>query len=655
MTVAKPDFSGYATRANRKCTDGRTIKPEAFKEMDKVTVPLVWQHGHNSADNVLGHAILESRDDGVYAYGYFNETTSGKNSKLLVQHGDITALSIYANKLVEKSKQVFHGVICEVSLVLKGANPGAYIDNVSIQHADGSIEDSDDEAVISAGEALEHFDAQDDVDDELLHATVQEIYDTMTDDQKAVLHFMVGTAVENAGTAEHSDKDDNESGDDADDKEGIQHMNVFDQDKAGGKEGEKGHVLTHSDVQTINERAEKLGSMKAAAEEFALSHGITNLEILFPDAKNITNTPEWIKRQTDWVVGVLSSTRKSPFSRIKSTFADLTQDAARAKGYITGSLKKEEWFSVTHRTTGPTTVYKKQKLDRDDIIDITDFDVVSWMKTEMRLMLEEEVARAILIGDGREVDDEDKIKDPMAATDGNGIRSILHEHELFVVESFVNLDDANSSMMEVVDQIIMDRQYWKGTGSPTFYTTENVIAKLLTQRDAFDKRMWPTIDALAAEMRVSSIVAVEVMEDETDLVGIIVNLADYNVGADKGGEVNLFDDFDIDYNQYKYLIETRISGALVKIKSAMLVKKTAQANAKVTPSSPTFVKATGVITIPTQTGVVYKDGSPTGSTLSAGAQTALAVGASKDVYAVPASGYFFENNEHRKWTFTRDA
>jgi hypothetical protein len=656
----KHDFSGYATKANRKCTDGRTIMPEAFKHMDGMQVPLVWQHGHSKIENVLGHAVLEARDDGVYAYGFFNETDAGKTAKKIVQSGNIKALSIYANQLVEKAKQVFHGQIRELSLVLSGANPGAFIDNVAIEHADGEVEHLLEEAIIYGGEELEHTDS-DTNDEELEHTTLQEVYDTFTEDQQSVVHYMIGKALEAASAgdkeAEHSDTPTNNgdpAGNEGDlDEEGIQHMNLFDKNSNNGGAATETHELTHDAMHGIMASAEKLGSLKDAVESYALEHGITNLEILFPDAKNLTNTPQWDKRRTEWVAGVLGACSKTPFSRIKTVWADLTADEARAKGYVKGAYKKEEWFSVAKRTTGPTTVYKKQKLDRNDIIDITDFDVVVWMKGEMRLMLEEEIARAILISDGREVDDEDKIADPMNASSGDGLRSIINEHELFKTDVFVNIDDANSSMMEVVDRIIESMQWYKGTGRPTFYTTLPVVTKMLLQRDGFDKRMWRNREELASELGVAAIVEVEVMETNNDLVGILVNLADYNIGADKGGETTMFDDFDIDYNQYKYLIETRISGALTRIKSAIAVWKTAGTDVLVAPTEPTFNAATGVITVPAKTGVVYKDGA--GTTLTAGAQTALAPGASKTVNAFPASGYFFASDEDDSWTYKRDA
>jgi len=657
------DFSGYATKAGLKCSDGRTITPEAFKHMDGMTVPLVWQHGHNDPGNILGHAVLEARPDGIYAQGFFNETPAGKNAKMLVVHEDIKSLSIYANQLVEKAKTVLHGMIREVSLVLSGANPGALIDFVRVVHADDPDEVTvlDDEAIIFTGLELEHAEGS--------GRTIQEIYDAMAQEEKDVLHFMIGAALDQSNasnTAEHSDTKDNTDAkpDESNDEPGtIEHQegtedmtrNVFDQTDQNNGGGAK-HVLTHSDMKAIVADAVKGGSLKAAMEGYALQHGITNLEELFPDAKLLNNRPEFKQRRVEWVDGVISGTSKSPFSRVKTITADITMESARALGYIKGTLKKEEWFSLTSRITGPTTIYKKQKLDRDDIIDITDLDVVAWMKAEMRMMLLEEIARAILVGDGRAVDDDDKIKDPAAVADGTGIRSILNEHELFATTVNVNLDDSNSSYLELIDSILRARKYYKGTGSPTFYTTEAVLTELLLIRDEANsnRRLFRSVQEVASELRVKDIVTVEVMEDTAyaDVVGIIVNLADYNVGADKGGEVNLFDDFDIDYNQYKYLIETRISGALTKIKSALVIKKTASTNVLVVPTTPSFVEATGVVTIPTKTGVVYKN-KDTNATLTAGAQTALAVGASLNVLAVPASGYYFSDNASDEWTFTR--
>lgn len=649
------DFSGYATKAGLKCSDGRTINADAFKHMNGVKVPLVWQHGHNSAENVLGHAILEAREDGVYAYGFFNNTKQGENAKNLVLHGDIERLSIYANQLVERAKQVFHGFIREVSLVLSGANPGALIDYVRIEHGDGELQTLEDEAIIYTGLKLEHSDEVEHVDG----MTVQDVYDSMTEEQKNVLHFMIGVALKDAGDKDVSQSDVKPDEKPADDKaegnlvhqEGTEEMprNVFEQNSSGG-EGEK-RTLSHADIKGIVADAVKGGSLKEAVEAYALKHGIENIDVLFPDAKAISDRPEFNKRRTEWVSGVINGTRKSPFSRVKSLVADLTFEAARAKGYIKGNFKKEEFFGVTKRVTTPTTVYKKQKLDRDDILDITDFEVVAWLKMEMRMMLEEELARAIMIGDGRAVDDEDKIKDPIGATEGAGIRSILHDHELYVTTVNVNIGDASSSYVEVIEAIQRHRQYYKGTGTPTFYTTEAHLVEMLLVKDTTGRRLYANEQDLAAALRVSSVVAVEVFEDETDLVGIIVNLNDYNIGADKGGEITLFDDFDIDYNQYKYLMETRISGALTKIKAALVIKKTASANVLVTPNSPTFNETTGVVTIVATTGVVYKN-EDTSATLSTGAQAALDLDDVLNVLAVPASGYYFANNAEDEWSFT---
>jgi HK97 family phage prohead protease len=662
-----PDFSGYATKAGLKCSDGRTIMPDAFKHQDKMTVPLVWQHGHNKPENVLGHAVLENRPDGVYTYAYFNNTPQGQNAKALVEHKDITQLSIYANQLIEKSKQVFHGMIKEVSLVIAGANPGAMIDQVMIQHADGDTELLDDAAIIYTGLTLEHQDMPaeetEETEEVVEHAsddaTLQDVYDSLDEDQKNLVHYMIGAALEQAG-AKHSDTESTDSTDSTDNnsnaEDDLEHQegsdmsrNVFEQGKDTTETSRV--VLSHSDVKEIVDNAQKIGSFKAAVEEYALAHGITDIDMLFPDARTINNTPEWDKRRTEWVAGVLSGTRHSPFSRIKTMSADITQDEARAKGYIKGTLKKEEWFGLAQRVTTPTTIYKKQKLDRDDIIDITDMDVVAWLKGEMRLMLEEEVARAILIGDGRDPGDEDKIQD--GTNSGVGIRPIANEAELYATTLYVNLDDASSSMNEVVDAVIAGRKWYKGTGTPTFYTTETVLSKFLLSRDTLGRRIYRSADELATELRVASIVTVEVMEDVPDLVGIIVNLQDYVVGADKGGEVNMFDDFDIDYNQYKYLIETRLSGALTKIKSALVIRKTASTNVLVVPEEPGFVASTGVVTIPSVTGVVYKD--VANATVTAGAKAAILAGASVYYKAVPATGYYFADNASDEWTFTRDA
>jgi Caudovirus prohead serine protease len=577
---ATPDFSGYATKAGLKCSDGRTIMPDAFKHQDAQTVPLVWQHSHNEPSNVLGHAVLENREDGVYTYGFFNDTDAAKNARTLVEHKDITSLSIYANQLTEKSKQVIHGIIREVSLVLSGANPGALIDNITLAHADGDLVTLEDEAIIYTGLELNHADekpkSDDSGDDD--GPTVQEVYDSMTDEQKEVVHYMVGAALEEKGSSEaaHSDEKVESTSelvhtDDNNEEEGRRMTrNVFEQ-QSGGKE-EEGHVLTHDAIKGIVEDAQKVGSLKEAVEAYALQHGITNIGLLFPDARSLTDTPEFDSRRVEWVSSVINGTKHSPFSRIKSIVADITQDQARALGYIKGNLKKEEWFGVSKRSTTPSTIYKKQQLDRDDIVDITDFDVVTWLKSEMRLMLDEEIARAVLIGDGRDVASVDKIKDPAGAAEGAGVRSILHDHDLYAVK--VDVDTAGDAT-DVVDAVITSMGLYKGSGSPTLYTTLPAVTKLILSRDTLGHRLWKSPSELASEMGVSAIVAVEVMEQEEDLFGIIVNLKDYTIGADKGGEINFFDDFDIDYNQYKYLYETRISGGLTKIRSALVLGKPA--------------------------------------------------------------------------------
>jgi hypothetical protein len=665
------DFSGYATKAGLKCSDGRTIMPNAFAHQDKVQVPLVWQHGHDDPANVLGHAVLENRTDGVYTYAYFNNTTAGQNAKQLVQHKDVNALSIFANQLVEKAKQVVHGMIREVSLVLAGANPGALIDYVNVAHSDGSVEIADDAAVIYTGLTLEHqtTTAQPQANDPST-VTAQDVYDTLDQEQKDLVHYMIGAALEaqgaNVQNAQHSGIEtppepkldpNNDSGEgNLEHKEGTAEMarNVFETGQGETNANPK-HTLTHADVKGIVSDAMKSGSLKDAVERYALQHGIDNIDILFPDARTSTSTPEFNKRRTEWVSRVLDGTRHSPFSRVKTIVADLTEPEARARGYIKRHYKSEEWFGVSKRTTSPTTIYKKQTLDRDDVLDITDFDVVAWLKGEMRLMLEEELARAILISDGRDVSSEDKIKDPVGAADGVGIRSILNDHELFVTTLSVNIDDSSSSYDEVVDAVLDGMEYYKGTGTPDFYTTIRTLNGFLKAKDGMGRRLYPTKADVAAALGVNDVITVEPMNEVTDLLGIIVNLQDYSLGADKGGEVSMFDDFDIDYNRQKYLIETRLSGGLTKIKSALVVKKTVStAVLLAAPTTPTYDDTTWVVTIPTMANVVYKN-ADTSATLTAGAQTALTAGQRLNVVAVAATGYFFANNAKDQWTYFRRA
>ena len=665
---AKPDFSGYATKAGLKCSDGRTIMKDAFAHQDKTTVPLVWQHSHSEPGNILGHAVLENRDDGVYAYGYFNDTDAAKNARTLVTHKDITSLSIYANQLTEKAKQVLHGFIREVSLVLGGANPGALIDNITLAHADGDLVTLEDEAIIYTGLDIAHADDETadpadtgDVEDDVENSkTVQEVYDSMTPEQQAVVHYMVGAALEGeSGDSEGSvsQSSDEESDDkkelvhDDKDKEGRRMTrNVFEQ--SGEEKKEEKHTLTHDAMKGIIADAQRSGSLKEAVENYALKHGIENIDVLFPEARTISDSPEFDSRRIEWVAGVINGTRKSPFTRIKSLVADITFEEARAKGYIKGNLKKEEFISASKRITTPTTVYKKQRLDRDDIIDITDFDVVVWLKQEMRLLLDEELARAVLVGDGRDMADEDHILDPVGAPQGAGIRSILNDDDLYAATVNVNIDDANSKPSEIVDSVVGAMRLYKGSGTPTLYTTLPYITDFLLQRDTLGRRLYSSISEVASEMGVSSIVAVEVMEDYPDVVGIIVNLTDYTLGTDKGGEVNFFDFFDIDYNQYKYLLETRCSGALTKIRSALVVKKVAAADVLVKPNEPSFDGST--VTINGTTGVVYHRGDTDAVVVDNGT-VVLATGQSIKIYALPAPGHYFANNVDDEWNYTNEA
>jgi hypothetical protein len=664
----EPDFSGYATKAGLKCSDGRTITPDAFKHMDGKQVPLVWQHDHSDPEKILGHVILRHVTDGMRSDAFFNDSAAGKAAKALVLHGDVKFLSIYANQLKEAGKNVIHGMIREVSLVLAGANPGALIDQVRVAHgADPEdVETLEDEAIIHTGLEIELPGKKDGQTDEVEHAdgpTLQDVYDTLSDDQKTLVHEMVAAALEaqqaEDAAAQHADGDQStgEGDKSLEHKEGTEvNRNVFDQ-SAGGTATKP--VISHADVQAIFENGKKLGSFKEAINAYflehsdLLQHGVDNIDLLFPDAKMVMDTPEWDKRRTEWVSVVMNGTHKTPFSRIKTMTANLTLAAARAKGYVKGALKKEEFFGLTKRTTGPTTVYKKQSLDRDDILDITDFDIVAWLWGEIRLMLEEEVARAILLSDGRDVDDEDKIADPAGGSSGNGIRSILNDHDYYAQTLYVNLGSTPDYLL-FIDEVIASRRFYKGTGLPTMFTTEVHIAKMLTLRSGLTgMRMYRDLNELASELRVSSIVPVEPMEEYPDVIAILVNLADYNVGTDKGGEISRFDDFDIDYNKFKYLMETRLSGALTKVKSALIYRSVASTDVLVVPNEPTFVSSTGVVTIVATTGVVYKNKN-TGATLSTGAQSAIASGASITVVATPASGYYLADNISDEWTFTRD-
>lgn len=570
------DFSGWATRNNIRCSDGRTILKDAFKHNDGQMVPLVWNHDHNDPLNVLGHALLENRDEGVYAYCTFNDTDAGRNAKALVEHGDVTALSIYANQLKQQGPNVLHGAIREVSLVLAGANPGAFIDSI-IRHG----EESDEEAIIYTGEnlVLEHsqhtivndknLDAikdnftppsgdKKDEKGEKGEKTVQDVFDTLNEEQKTVVYALIGQALDGSNQNENNEKEGNDN---------MKH-NVFDQDQK-----EKENVLSHADMTNIISEGKRYGSLKDSFLAHAAQYGIDQIDFLFPDAKNVTNQPDFIKRDDSYVQKVLRGVHHTPFSRIKSTHANITADEARAKGYIKGHLKKEEVFTLLKRTTTPTTIYKKQKMDRDDIVDITDFDVVAYIKAEMRMMLDEEIARAILVGDGRSTASDDKINE-------QNIRPIAKDDDLYTIKATVTAA-AKATEDEIakafIRAVIKSRKEYKGSGSPTLFTTEDMLTNCLLLEDNNGRIIYDSVDKLATTLRVKEIVPVEVMEGVTrkvdtktlSLMAILVNLNDYYVGADKGGAINMFDDFDIDYNQEKYLIETRISGALVKPYSAI--------------------------------------------------------------------------------------
>ena len=582
------DFSGWATRNDLKCSDGRVIRRDAFKHDDGIKVPLVWNHQHNDPRNVLGHAWLENRPEGVYTYGFFNDSESGEIGKILVKHGDICALSIYANQLQQRGCDVLHGEIREVSLVHAGANPGAFIDSM-LKHG----EDSDDEAIIYTGMPLylSHSDADKQEDkadngekketsekkddpekktDSDEEKTVADVINSMTEEQKNVMYAMIGQAMDNQGESDPESEGNN----DDDSKGGTNTMkhNVFDKD-----DRQKENVLVHSDgsevsseeISTIFGDIKRYGSLK----DSVLAHGIDNVDYLFPDAQTLTNTPEFIQRDTGWVKKVMSGVHHTPFSRIKSIFADITEDDARAKGYFKGKLKKEEVFGLLKRTTTPTTVYKKQKMDRDDVVDITDFDVVAWLKSEMRMMLDEELARAYLIGDGRLASSDDKINE-------QNIRPILKDEELYTIQATVSVQSSateDDKAREFIRTAIKARKNYKGSGQPTLYTTEDILTDCLLLTDTTGRDLYTDVAQLAKKLRVKEIVTVPVMEGVNGknggaLMGIIVNLADYNVGADRGGAVNMFDDFDIDYNQQKYLIETRCSGALIKPYSAIALE-----------------------------------------------------------------------------------
>lgn len=625
------DCSGWATKANMLCSDGRTIRKNAFEECDGKTVPVVWNHEHNDPNAVLGHAVLENRDNGVYAYISFNNTEAGQNAKTLVQHKDIDRLSIWANKLKQMGGDVIHGVIREVSLVLAGANPGAVIDSV-MAHGDGSEE----EAIIRCGEYI-------DFDDELTHSdegkkgetevgtdnkeqkpaaknddgkTVADVFNTLTEEQKTVVYAMIGQALEEAGVnaddegkteVKHAASEDDSS--DSDEtvadvfntltdkqktvvyamiRQALEDAGVDTDDVEHSEEGETDfmkcnvfdketntqdqEILTHSEFQEIIGEARRRGSLKDAF----LEHGITDIDTLFPDAQTIDKTPGFIQRDNGWVAGVMAAVHKTPFSRVKSIFADITEDEARAKGYIKGTQKKDEVFKMLKRVTTPVTVYKKQSLDRDDMLDITDFDMIPWLKGEMRMMLNEELARAFLFGDGRSTSAEDKINE-------QNIRPVWTDDDVYTVKSEIAITKATTAEEKAqafIKACIKSRKAYKGSGNPTMYMSEDMLTDCLLLEDKNGRVIYDTVEKLATRLRVNKIVPVPVMEGLSRikganthfLAGLYVNLTDYNVGTDRGGDVTMFDDFDIDFNKQKYLIETRCSGAMCKPYGAVAIE-----------------------------------------------------------------------------------
>ena len=558
--MEKYDFSGWATRNNIRCSDGRTIMKDAFAHNDGKVVPLVWNHQHNDPLNVVGHAMLENRPEGVYAYCVLNDSVPGKQAKTLVQHGDVKSLSIYANQLHQQGGNVLHGEIRELSLVLAGANPGAYID--SIAHSDEFDEETGDEInpILFQQPELELVHADEEKEEEKKETkeepkvpekekTVQDVFNELTEEQKNVVYALIGAALEDAKGNDEGDED-------------MKH-NVFDGDEMYNED-----VLSHSEMMEIIGDGKRFGSLK----ESALQHGIENIEYLFPEAKNLNNPPEWIQRDQTWVKKVMAGVHHTPFSRIKSQFADITGEEARALGYVKGNLKKEEVFSLLKRATTPQTIYKKQKLDRDDVIDITDFDVIAWLKGEMRLMLDEEIARAILFGDGRDASSDDKIQEIH-------VRPIVKDTQANLFAFYADVTevpgDPDATAKNFIRAAIKARKNYRGSGNPTLFVGADMLSDMLLLEDGFGHSLYKTETELATKLRVKEIVEVpdEIIPD--DFYGVIVNLNDYNVGADKGGAVNMFDDFDIDYNQQKYLIETRISGALIKPKAAIVMKKAA--------------------------------------------------------------------------------
>lgn len=685
------DFSGYATRADIRCSDGRTITPDAFKHQDTIEVPLVWQHNHDSPGNVLGKAVLEHRGSdhpdgaGIYCYGYFNDTEAGQTTKQLVIHKDVKALSIYANGLVEKAKTVLHGAIREVSVVLSGANPGAFIDNIRLAHSDGDVETLEEEAIIYTGLEIEHTAGEDD-EPVVEHAeddndsdndeTIQDVYDGFSEKEKQVVHFMIGAALEQAETGGDDDADkgvkhsadgtedepdgsasgDDDNEDDTDtDEDNLTHQegdnmsrNQFEHGNGGGTATLTGSAidtskrLSHDDLKKIVDAAKQPGgSFKNAVLAHAAAYGIDNIELLFPDAKAIEATPQFISRRMEWVKTVLDGTKHSPIASVKTLLADITAAEARAKGYIKGDRKQEEVFALLSRSVRPATIYKKQKLDRDDMLDITDINVVAWLKAEMRLMIEEEVARAILVGDGRLASDPDKVKDPMGAIDGIGIRSILHDDDLYSIKKEL---PSNTDSRTAVKEITRAMDLYRGSGNATMFVSRSHLTDMMLEEDRFGRPLYANRGELADKIGVGSIVTVDLFTEYDGLFAIIVSLSDYTVGSNRGGELTSFEDFDIDFNQYKYLQETRLSGGLTKPFSAIVVTRLAGTLA--TATGPSFDATTDTVTIPTDAGVQYfSNGAPVADGSS------FVITEPTDITAEAEDGYYLATGTTRSWTF----
>lgn len=566
--MEKYDFAGYATKNNVRCTDGRVIRKGAFSDQNGGQVPLVWSHNHDSVENVLGHVILKEDENGMYAYGYFNNTKNAEIARVCLAHGDFDALSIYANQLQENGNNVIHGNIKEVSLCLAGANPGALIDTI-IAHS----EDSEEEAVmLIGGNSVELYHADGQTDDNPLDADpkteIEEVINSLTPEQRSVVEGLIGMALEtNMG-----DEPNNEP------IEGGKEMkqNVFDNDL---RDDNQEHVLTHSQMEVIFKDAKREGSLKESVLKHADEYGIKDIDWLFPEAKNLNVPPTFINNPVEWVATVMNGVHRYPFAKIKSMFADIRSDDARAKGYMKGKYKKEEVFSLLKRETTPTTIYKKQKLDRDDVADIIEFDVVAWLKAEMRQKLDEEIARCILIGDGRSSLDEDKVSE-------TNIRPIWTDEDLFTVKKLVSSDAGATAFQkaeDLIDTVIRAHDDYRGSGNPTLFISQEALTDMLLIKDTTGRRIYNSVSDLSTTLMVSKIVPVALMKgqkrtvgsDTHELLALMVNLNDYYVGADKGGAVSMFDDFDIDYNQQKYLIETRCSGALVVPYSAVAFERKA--------------------------------------------------------------------------------